>query len=77
MVTYRPGPLMASADWLYITVKGRQTHGAWPWKGVDPVVTAAQIITGLQNIVARQLERFGAVIGFAGAPFTLQRACPL
>jgi amidohydrolase len=56
IVTYRGGPLMASADWLYITVKGRQTHGAWPWKGVDPIVTTAQIITGLQNIVARQLD---------------------
>jgi amidohydrolase len=56
MITYRPGPLMASADWLYITVKGRQTHGAWPWKGIDPVITSAQILTGLQNIVARQLD---------------------
>lgn len=56
VVTYRAGPLMASADWLYITVKGRQTHGAWPWKGIDPIITSAQIITGLQNIVARQLD---------------------
>ena len=55
-LTYRSGPLMASADWLYITVKGSQTHGAWPWKGIDPVVTSAQIVTGLQNIVARQLD---------------------
>jgi amidohydrolase len=55
-LSYRSGPLMASADWLYITVKGSQTHGAWPWKGVDPVVTSAQIVTGLQNIVARQLD---------------------
>ncbi len=55
-VTYRGGSLMASADWLYITVKGRQTHGAWPWKGIDPIVTSAQIVTGLQNIVARQLD---------------------
>ena len=47
---------MASADWVYITVKGAQTHGAWPWRGIDPVVTAAQIITGLQNIVARQID---------------------
>ena len=56
MITYRAGPLMASADWLYITVKGRQTHGAFPWSGIDPVVTSAQIITGLQNIVARQID---------------------
>src|SRR5258708_7203871 len=47
---------MASGDWLYITVKGKQTHGAWPWVGVDPVVTSAQIVGGLQNIVARQID---------------------
>ena len=56
VLTYRAGPLMASADWVYITVKGRQTHGAWPWKGVDPVVTASQIVLGLQNIVSRQID---------------------
>lgn len=56
MITYRHGPLMASADWLYITVKGKQTHGAWPWSGIDPVITSAQIISGLQNIVARQID---------------------
>jgi len=56
MITYRAGPLMASADWLYITVKGKQTHGAWPWSGIDPVVTSAQVVTGLQNIVARQID---------------------
>ena len=56
MITYRAGPLMASADWLYITVKGKQTHGAWPWVGIDPVITSAQIIGGLQNIVARQID---------------------
>ncbi len=55
-VTYRPGPLMASADWLYISVKGAQTHGAWPWRGIDPVITSAQIISALQNIVARQID---------------------
>lgn len=55
-IAYRSGPLMASADWLYITVRGKQTHGAWPWMGIDPVVTSAQIVTGLQNIVARQID---------------------
>jgi amidohydrolase len=55
-ITYRPGPLMASADWLYITVKGAQTHGAWPWRGIDPVITSAQIVSALQNIVARQID---------------------
>jgi amidohydrolase len=55
-LAYRPGPLMAGADWMYITIRGRQTHGAWPWKGIDPVVTGAQIVLGLQNIVSRQID---------------------
>jgi amidohydrolase len=53
---YRPGPTMASADNLAITVHGRQTHGAMPWAGVDPIVTAAQVVLGLQTIVSRQVD---------------------
>jgi amidohydrolase len=52
----RPGPLMASADRYVIRVNGRQTHGAQPWAGVDPIVTAAQIIMGIQTIASRQLN---------------------
>ena len=37
-VGYRSGPLMASSDSLKSVVKGRQTHGARPWGGVDPIV---------------------------------------
>jgi len=55
-ITWRAGPLMASADWVTIKVGGRQTHGAWPWRGIDPVVTASQIVVGLQNIVSRQID---------------------
>ncbi len=55
-ITWRSGPLMASADWVTIRVDGRQTHGAWPWRGIDPVVTASQIVVGLQNIVSRQID---------------------
>jgi amidohydrolase len=56
MIAWRGGPLMASADSYSVTVTGRQTHGALPWRGVDPVVAAAQVVTGLQTIVARQLD---------------------
>jgi amidohydrolase len=52
----KAGPMMASSDRFQITVKGRQTHGARPWDGVDPVVTAAQIVLGLQTIASRQLD---------------------
>ena len=53
---YRAGGLMASSDNLHIVVRGRQTHGAVPWGGVDPIVVTAQIVSGLQSIVARQID---------------------
>jgi amidohydrolase len=55
-IHYRPGPLMASADMLKIKVKGRQTHAATPWRGVDPIVIAAQVVLGLQTIESRQVD---------------------
>jgi amidohydrolase len=53
---YRAGALMASSDTVRITVRGRQTHGAAPWDGVDPIAVSAQIITALQTIVSRQVD---------------------
>ncbi len=55
-ISYRPGGLLASSDSFSIKVKGRQTHGTTPWTGADPIVAAAQIITGLQTIVSRSSE---------------------
>ena len=55
-VGYRPGPTMASSDRMRITITGRQTHGAAPWMGVDPIVTAAQVVLGLQTIVSRGVD---------------------
>ena len=37
-------------------VTGRQTHGSRPWGGIDPIVVSAQIMTGLQTIVSRQVD---------------------
>jgi amidohydrolase len=53
---YRPGPLMAASDAFRIVVRGRQTHGALPWRGTDPIVVASQIVLGLQTIVSRQSD---------------------
>ena len=47
---------MASSDGFRIVVKGKQTHGARPWGGVDPIVVAAQIVLGLQTIASRQVD---------------------
>jgi amidohydrolase len=56
VVAARPGGLMASSDGLRIIVRGRQTHGAIPWGGVDPIVAASQIVLALQTIVSRQVD---------------------
>jgi amidohydrolase len=55
-LSFKPGAEMSMADGLNIVVKGKQTHGAQPWKGVDPVVISAQIVTALQSITARQTD---------------------
>src|SRR5262249_29176114 len=44
------------ADVFRITVKGRQTHGASPWRGVDPIVLGSQVVLALQTIVSRQVD---------------------
>lgn len=55
-ISYKPGGLLAASDHFEILVKGKQAHGSRPWSGVDPIVTSAQIILGLQTIISRQTE---------------------
>jgi amidohydrolase len=55
-ISFRPKGLMAAGDTYSIVVKGRQTHGAMPWAGIDPIVVASQIVLGLQTIVSRQID---------------------
>ena len=55
-LTARPGPVMAASNSFTLIVRGRQTHGASPWGGVDPIVVGAQIVTGLQTVVSRQVN---------------------
>ncbi|MBY0562935.1 MAG: amidohydrolase [Hyphomonadaceae bacterium] len=50
------GPFMAGSDRLRITVNGRQTHGAQPHRGVDPIVVSSQIVNALQTIPSRQMD---------------------
>ncbi|MCU0627298.1 MAG: amidohydrolase [Gemmatimonadaceae bacterium] len=55
-VALRAGALMASTDNFRVVVRGRQTHGAQPWGGIDPIVTGAAIVTELQSIVSRRVD---------------------
>ncbi len=55
-IKYRPKGTMAASDWFKIKIMGKQTHGAYPWLGIDPIVTASQIVMGLQTIVSRNVN---------------------
>lgn len=55
-VAVRPGGIMASSDTFRMVVHGRQTHGATPWRGIDPIVAAADIVMSAQSIVSRRLD---------------------
>ncbi|AIQ47961.1 hydrolase [Paenibacillus sp. FSL R7-0273] len=58
----RSGPLTAGVDRFEIKVKGVGAHAATPEKGVDTIVTAAQIITMLQTVVSRQSSAIEPVV---------------
>lgn len=53
---YKSGAIMASADIFKIKVKGKSTHGANPWNGIDPIYVSSQIIQALQSIVSRESD---------------------
>ncbi len=55
-IAWKSGGAMASADDLQIIVHGKQTHGAAPWAGIDPIVVASQIVMGLQTVASRQMN---------------------
>jgi len=55
-IAFRSRGLMAASDTFSIAVRGRQTHGALPWAGVDPIVVASQIVLGLQTVISRQSD---------------------
>lgn len=56
MISYRPGGIMASVNSYTVEISGKQAHGSAPWNGVDPIVTAAQLVNNIQTIVSRNME---------------------
>jgi amidohydrolase len=63
-VYLRPKGIMAAVNEFRIDLQGVQTHGSTPWTGIDPIVTAAQIVNNIQTIVSRSLPltEAGAVV---------------
>lgn len=56
------GPIQASADSFKVTVQGKGGHGAMPHTSVDPIMVAADIISGLRSIVARNVDPLEPVV---------------
>ncbi|MBX9616906.1 MAG: amidohydrolase [Caulobacteraceae bacterium] len=55
-IFYRPQGFMAASDRVDIVLKGRQTHGAWPWRGVDVIAVAGQVISTVNTLTARTID---------------------
>jgi amidohydrolase len=53
---YAIGPALAASDSFQLTIEGRQTHGATPHQGVDPIVMASQVVMAFQTIGSRSLD---------------------
>jgi len=53
---YRPRGFMAASDRIDITLNGRQTHGAWPWKGVDVIAASADVVQTINSLTARTVD---------------------
>ena len=53
---YAIGPALAAADSFELTIEGRQTHGASPHQGIDPIVMASQVVMAFQTIRSRTLD---------------------
>ncbi|MBP7558057.1 MAG: amidohydrolase [Chitinophagaceae bacterium] len=61
-VSFRPGKVMASADELYITVKGKGGHAASPHLCIDPILMASQLIIQLQQLISRYNNPFNPTV---------------
>ena len=58
MVATKGGPIMASADEMFVTVRGRGGHASMPHHGNDPIPVACEIVQALQTWVTRRVDVF-------------------
>lgn len=61
-IATKPGTLLAATDTFSITVTGRGCHGAYPHLGLDPIVTAAEIVLNLQQFASREFDPTDSVV---------------
>ena len=63
----RPGPALAAADILYVTVRGRGGHASAPQHSADPIPAACEMVTALQTLVTRRFDVFDPVVITVGS----------
>jgi amidohydrolase len=62
LLASRSGPIMAAADQLHVTVRGRGGHGSQPHHAADPIPVACEIVLALQTMVTRQFDVFDPIV---------------
>jgi amidohydrolase len=65
-VSYRPGAMTAAVDRFRVVIVGRQSHAAMPWQGVDPILTAAHVITAIHTIASHRIDARQVVVVSVG-----------
>jgi amidohydrolase len=65
-IGYRAGGMFASVDRFKVKISGKGVHAAYPWDGIDPVVTSANIVSGLQTIASRIVDTRQPVVVTVG-----------
>jgi amidohydrolase len=65
-VLVSPGPILAATDAFELVIHGKASHGAYPHRGVDAIVLAAQVINAIQSIVARRIDPMEAGVVTVG-----------
>jgi len=65
--TTTPGPMMAAADVLKVTVRGRGGHASRPHASADPIPAACEMVTALQTMVTRRFDVFDPVVITVGS----------
>ncbi|WP_283137671.1 M20 metallopeptidase family protein [Rhizohabitans arisaemae] len=63
----RPGPMMAAADTVHVTVRGLGGHAAVPYRAKDPIPVACEMVTAMQTMVTRAFDVFDPVVVTVGS----------
>jgi amidohydrolase len=63
----RPGPMLAAADQITVTVHGRGGHASQPHLAADPVPAACEMVIALQTMVTRKFDVFDPVVITVGS----------